>query len=77
MAYHRPKNDQFSPYFNPGWKNHPNFSWSNGPNTVNPNSQAGMFPSNNSQPISHPSNSYQRPPFQGNPNAPRPPPPIA
>jgi len=32
MAYQRPKNDPFSPYFNPGWKNHPNFSWSNGPN---------------------------------------------
>ena len=35
-----------------------------------------MFPSNNSQLISHPSNSCQRPHFQGIPNAPRPLPPI-
>ena len=58
MAYQRPKNDPFSPYVNLGWRNHPNFSWSNGSNAVGPNSQAGMFPSNNSQPISHPFNSY-------------------
>ena len=77
MVYQRPKNDPFSPYFNPEWKNHPNFSWSNGPNAMGPNSQAGMFPSNNSQPISHPSSSFQRPAFQGLPNAPRPPPPVA
>ena len=42
-----------------------------------PNSQPRMFPENNSQPISHPSNSFQRPAFLGAPNAPRPLPPIA
>jgi len=37
-----------------------------------------VFPSNNSQPISHPSNSFQRPAFQGLPNALIPPPhPVA
>jgi len=36
-----------------------------------------MFLGNNSQPISHPSNSFQRPAFRGVPNAPKPPPPIA
>jgi len=36
-----------------------------------------MFPENNSQSISHPSNSFQRPAFSGVPNAPRPPPLIA
>jgi len=77
IAYQRPKNDPFFPYFNPTWRNHRNFSWSNGPNVVGPNSQAGMFPSNNSQPISHPSNSYQRLPFLGITNAPRPPAPVA
>ena len=42
---------------------------------MGPTSQSGVFPSNNSQSISYPSNSYQRPTFQGLPNAPRPPPP--
>jgi len=26
MAYQRPKSDPYSPFFNPGWRNHPNFS---------------------------------------------------
>ena len=42
-----------------------------------PNPQPWMFPGNNSQPISHPSHSFQRSTFSGVPNAPRPPPPIA
>jgi len=67
MAFQRTKNDPFSPYYNPGWKNHLNFSWSNGPNAAIPNSQ----------PISHPSNSFQRPAFPGAPNAPKPPTPVA
>ena len=41
-----------------------------------PNSQPRIFPGNNSQPISHPSHSFQRPNFLGVPNAPIPPPPI-
>ena len=77
MAYQRPQNDSFSLYFNLGWRNYPNFSGSYGPNVVGSNSQVGMFPLNNALFISHPSNSYQRPPFQGIPNAPRPPPPAA
>ena len=77
MAFQRPKNDPFSPYYNLGWKNHPNFSWNSGSNATIPNSQPKMFPGSNFQPISHPSNSFQRPTFSGVPNAPRPPPPIA
>ena len=41
------------------------------------NSQPGMFTGNNSQPISHPLHSFQRPAFAGMPNALRPSPPIA
>jgi len=67
MAFQRPKNDPFSPYYNPGWRNHHNFSWSNRPNAAIPNSQ----------PISHPPNSFQRPAFSGVPNTPRPLPPVA
>jgi len=36
-----------------------------------------VFPENNSHPISHLSNSFQKPTLSGVPNAPRPPPPIA
>jgi len=32
MAYQRPRNDPFAPTYNPGWRNHPNFSWSQGQN---------------------------------------------
>jgi len=42
-----------------------------------PNSQLRMFPENNSQPIAHPSNSFQRPAFSGVSKAPRPLPLIA
>ena len=42
---------------------------------MGPTSQPRVFPSNNSQPISRPSNSCQRLTSQGLPNAPRPPPP--
>jgi len=31
MASQRSKIDPFSPYYNLGWRNHPNFSWNNGP----------------------------------------------
>jgi len=48
MAFQRPKNDPFFPYYNPGWINHHNFSWNSRPNVVCPNSQPGMFPENNS-----------------------------
>jgi len=48
----------------------------NRPNVVVSNTLPGVFPGNNSQPISHPSNSFQRLTFPGVPNAPRPPPPV-
>ena len=32
----RPRNDPYAPTYNPGWRNHPNFSWSNG-NPLNQN----------------------------------------
>jgi len=35
-----------------------------------------VFPGNNSQPISQPSNFFQRSTFLGVPNIPRPPPPV-
>jgi hypothetical protein len=30
-----PKNNPFSNTYNPGWRNHPNFSWSNNQNALN------------------------------------------
>jgi hypothetical protein len=33
------KNNQFSNTYNPGWRNHPNFSWSNNQNALNPQGQ--------------------------------------
>jgi len=73
MAFQRPKNDPLSSYYNSGWRNHPNFLWNSGSNAMVPNSQPRMFPVNNSQPISHLSNSFQRLTFLGIPNAPPPP----
>ncbi|XP_031120931.1 uncharacterized protein LOC116024170 [Ipomoea triloba] len=32
----RPRNDPYSNSYNPGWKNHPNFSWSNNQNNFQP-----------------------------------------
>lgn len=37
----RPRNDPFSPTYNPGWRNHPNFRWSNNQNQQQPQ---GSFP---------------------------------
>jgi len=71
MAYQIPKNNPFSPHFNLGWRNHPNFL-----RVVDQILWAGVS-FKQLQPISHPFNSYQRPAFQGVPNAPRSPPLIA
>jgi len=30
VVYHRQMNDPYTPTYNPGWRNHPNFSWSQG-----------------------------------------------
>ena len=35
-AYQRPINDPYAPTYNPGWRNHPNFSWSQGSNSIRP-----------------------------------------
>ncbi|XP_031094188.1 uncharacterized protein LOC115998667 [Ipomoea triloba] len=32
----RPRNDPYSNSYNPGWKNHPNFSWNNNQNNFQP-----------------------------------------
>nr|ABB55347.1 hypothetical protein 9.t00011 [Asparagus officinalis] len=32
-AFQRPRNDPFSPTYNPGWRNHPNFAWNQGNST--------------------------------------------
>ena len=34
--FQNPKNDPFAPNYNPGWKYHPNFSWTQGQNFQNP-----------------------------------------
>jgi hypothetical protein len=38
-----PKNDPYSNTYNAGWRNHPNFSWSNNQNTQNPQRQQRNF----------------------------------
>ena len=58
MTFQRSKNDPFSPYCNSGWRNHPNFSWSNGLNVMVLNFQSGVLLGNNSHHISHPSNFF-------------------
>ncbi|CAL9025913.1 unnamed protein product, partial [Prunus brigantina] len=40
--YH-PKNNPYSNTYNPGWKDHPNFSWSNSQNMLNPQGQQKNF----------------------------------
>jgi len=55
-AFNRVRNDAFAPTYNPGWRNHPNFSWSqNNANTnlIQPPFQS--FPNNSSN---------SNPPFQ-------------
>ena len=36
-TYQGPLNNPYAPTYNPGWRNHPNFSWSQNPNVGNPN----------------------------------------
>ena len=36
MFQPRPTNDPFAPIYNPGWKNHPVFSWTQGQNFQTP-----------------------------------------
>jgi len=67
-AFQLLKFDPYSPTYNPGCAKHLNFSWSRS-NALMPNTQGGSYQGNSS------SFPYQRPPFQGAYNAPRPPPP--
>ena len=43
MIYQRPKNNPYTPTFNPGKRNHPSFSWTSVPNAIVLN-QYGGFP---------------------------------
>jgi hypothetical protein len=48
-----PKNNPYSNTYNAGWRNHPNFSWSNNQNVHNPQGQQRNFQQGNN---------YQAPP---------------
>jgi hypothetical protein len=50
-----PKNNPYSHTYNAGWRNHPNFSWSNNQNVQNPQRQQRNFQQGNN---------YQAPPPQ-------------
>ncbi|PKA55602.1 hypothetical protein AXF42_Ash006804 [Apostasia shenzhenica] len=45
LAYARPKNDPFALTYNPGWRNHPNFSWNQGNSVPNINTNVPQFSS--------------------------------
>ncbi|XP_062118921.1 mediator of RNA polymerase II transcription subunit 15-like [Humulus lupulus] len=61
--YQRQPNNPNSMSYNPGWKNHPNFSWSNTQNTQQPYPppQPQYQPSQNKPPYQQ-QHSYQQPP---------------
>jgi len=48
MAYQRPMNGPFSPYYNPVWSNHPQFYWSSRLNAAVSSSHLGVLLGNNS-----------------------------
>ena len=50
------RNDPYSQTYNPRWRNHPNFSWSQGQNYQNQNYQNQKFQNSN----------FQKPQFQSN-----------
>ena len=50
--FQNPNNNPYSNTYNPGWRNHPNFKWSQG-QAVNPSSSLGVKPS-------HPDTSKRR-----------------
>ncbi|XP_021817899.1 uncharacterized protein LOC110760032 [Prunus avium] len=39
-SYQRPRNDAYSTQYNPGWRDHPNFKWSDNQNNAKPFQQA-------------------------------------
>jgi hypothetical protein len=53
-AFSRPGNDPYSNTYNPGWRNHPNFSWKS------PNIENSALAQSNKQPY-HSSSIYQPP----------------
>ncbi|XP_074356421.1 uncharacterized protein LOC141696134 [Apium graveolens] len=59
MFQPRPRNDPFAPTYNPGWKNHPNFSWTQGQNYQSPQ-PTFQKPNPNSYPTSS-QNPYPNP----------------
>ncbi|XP_074374216.1 uncharacterized protein LOC141714604 [Apium graveolens] len=59
MFQPRPRNDPFAPTYNPGWKNHPNFSWTQGQNYQSPQ-PTFQKPNPNSYPTSS-QNTYPNP----------------
>jgi hypothetical protein len=54
-----PKNNPYSNTYNAGWRNHPNFSWSNTQNVQNPQGQQRNFQQGNN---------YQASPQAAQPN---------
>ena len=42
-AFSRPNNNPYAPTYNPGWRNHPNFSWSQNNNDHSRSNQASHF----------------------------------
>jgi hypothetical protein len=54
-----PKNNSYSNTYNAGWRNHPNFSWSNNQNVQNPQGHQRNFQQGNN---------YQTPPQAVQPN---------
>ena len=53
----RQANNPYSNTYNPGWRNHPNFSWSNNNNVVAPS-----FPNNNNLQRQQAPPGFQHPP---------------
>ncbi|XP_050369085.1 uncharacterized protein LOC126787211 [Argentina anserina] len=77
MAYSRPKNDPYSNTYNPGWRNHPNFSWGgnqgmncNNQGSVNYGGASGSqsFQGNKGATNGgYGGNTYPKPPYQARP----------
>lgn len=69
-AFVRPRNDPYSSSYNPGWRNHPNFSWNqqthqgggNFTHSQGPTQQSNNYRPNSSFPQLHNSNSSSNPP---------------
>ena len=70
MFQPRPRNDTYAPTYNPGWKNHPNFSWNQGQhNQVNQNSHHAFQKSDPCPCSTNNPNSYPYKNFGSYPNS--------